>query len=61
MTIARELRQAPGVVRADYIFGSYDVIAEVEARDLASVGHLVFESIRVMPGVIDTQTCLAVE
>jgi DNA-binding Lrp family transcriptional regulator len=60
-TIARGLKNAPGIVRADYVFGSFDVIVEVEARDLHSLGQLVFESIRVMPGVIDTHTCLAVE
>lgn len=59
--IAREIRRAPGIVRSDPVFGSFDVIAEVEARDLASLGRLVFEGIQVQPGVIDTQTCLAVE
>jgi DNA-binding Lrp family transcriptional regulator len=59
--IAREIRRSPGVVRADYVFGGFDVIAEVEAKDLASLGRVVFEGIRVQPGVIDTQTCLAVE
>lgn len=59
--LAREMRRTPGIVRADYVFGSYDVIVEVEAKDLASIGKLVFEGIRVQPGVIDTQTCLAVE
>ena len=61
VNLARELRKTPGIVRADYVFGTYDVIAEVEAKDLASIGRLVFEGIRVQPGVIDTQTCLAVE
>ncbi len=59
--IARELRGAPGIVRADYVFGTYDVIVEVEAKDVASIGRLVFECVRVLPGVIDTQTCLAIE
>lgn len=59
--IARDLRRTPGIVRADYVFGSYDVIVEVEANDLASIGRLVFEGIRTQPGVIETQTCLAVE
>jgi DNA-binding Lrp family transcriptional regulator len=59
--LARDLRGQPGIVRADYVFGTYDVIVEVEARDLASIGKLVFESIRVQPGVIDTETCLAIE
>jgi DNA-binding Lrp family transcriptional regulator len=59
--IAREVRGMPGIVRSDYVFGTYDVIVEVEARDVASIGQLVFECIRVLPGVIDTQTCLAIE
>ncbi len=59
--IARDLRKTPGIVRADSVFGTYDVIAEVEAKDLVSLGRLVFEGIRVQPGVVDTQTCLAIE
>jgi DNA-binding Lrp family transcriptional regulator len=59
--IARSIRGAPGVMRADYVFGSFDVIAEIEAPSLATLGKLVFEGIRVQPGVLDTQTCLAVE
>jgi DNA-binding Lrp family transcriptional regulator len=59
--VARELRGSPGVVRADFVFGTYDVIVEVEGKDVATIGRLVFEGIRVLPGVIDTQTCLAIE
>jgi DNA-binding Lrp family transcriptional regulator len=59
--VAREIRSAPGVTRATPVFGSVDVIAEVEGKDLAGLGKVVFEAIRVQPGVIDTQTCLAVE
>jgi len=51
----------PGVLRADVTFGPYDVIAEVEASDLAGVGKLVYSTIRPQIGVLDTLTCLAVE
>ncbi len=54
------LQGMPGVLRADVTFGSYDVIAEVEADDLAGVGKLVYGTIRPQIGVIDTVTCLAV-
>lgn len=59
--IARELRNAPSIIRADFVFGSYDVIVEVEASNLADLGRLVFENIQVLPGVEATETCLAVE
>ena len=34
--VARELRGSPGVVRADFVFGTYDVIVEVEGKDVAT-------------------------
>jgi len=59
--VLKYLRRAPGVIRADFTFGPFDVIAEIEAPDLAGVGKIVSETIRVTPGVTDTLTCLAVE
>lgn len=61
LQVTSMLKKAPGVIRADFTFGPYDAIAEVEAANLAAIGKLVFESIRAMPGVTDTLTCLAVE
>ena len=59
--IVRALRNAPGVVRADYTLGPYDIIVEVDAPNLGAIGKLVFETIRCQPGVSETLTCLAVE
>jgi hypothetical protein len=59
--LTEALKGKPGVLRADFTFGPYDVIAEVEAGDLAGVGQLVYGTIRPQIGVIDTLTCLAVE
>jgi len=59
--VARTLERVEGVVKADYTFGTYDVIVQIEAPNLAAIGKLVFETIRETPGVVDTMTCLAVE
>ena len=59
--ITRTLKAVPGILRADFTFGPYDVIAEVEAADLATLGKLVSSTIRATPGVTDTLTCLAVD
>ncbi len=59
--LLRALKGQPGVLRADVTFGPYDVIVEVEAPDLPGLGKLVYNTIRVQPGVLDTLTCLAVE
>jgi uncharacterized protein with GYD domain len=59
--VTRALKGQAGIVRADFTFGPYDVITEVEAPDLAALGKLVSITIRAQPGVVDTLTCLAVE
>lgn len=59
--VVKYLRRSPGVVRADFTFGPYDVVAEIEAPDLPGIGKIVSETIRTMPGVSETLTLLAVE
>lgn len=59
--VVKMVKGAPGVLRADFTFGPYDVIVEIEAADLHAVGKLVSGTIRAAPGVTDTLTCLAVE
>ncbi len=59
--LLRTLRNAPGVIRADHVFGPYDIIVEIDAPNLAAIGKLVFETIRCQPCVTETITCLAVE
>lgn len=59
--VVGQIRGVTGIVRADVTFGTYDVIVEVQATDLTALGKLVYGVIRATPGVLDTQTCLAVE
>lgn len=59
--VVKAMRGVPGILRADFTFGPYDVIAEIEAENLQAVGKLVSGTIRATPYVIDTLTCLAVE
>jgi uncharacterized protein with GYD domain len=47
-------------VHADAITGEYDVIAEVQAEDIAGVGRLVVEHVQAS-GVLRTITCLVVQ
>ena len=48
------------MIHADAITGEYDVIAEVEADDIAGIGRLVVERVQTN-GVLKTITCLAVQ
>lgn len=58
--VTNALRGQPGIMKADFTFGPYDVICEIEGKDLAALGQLVSGLIRPTPGVIDTVTCLTV-
>ncbi len=49
------------VVEAHSILGPYDIIAVVEAGDTNQMGRLVNVEIQVIPGVLETLTCLIVE
>jgi len=57
MEIVREkIEKLPEVIRAYNIFGRYDVIAEVETKDLKELSRLVADKIRTIPGVVSTET-----
>ena len=49
-----------GEASVDMVTGPYDIIATIEAGNLASVGELVTSSVHVIGGIGRTVTCLAV-
>ena len=57
--VALDLRGLEGVKDADVITGSYDVIALVEASDMATMADLVTSRIQGIRGVLRTITCVA--
>jgi DNA-binding Lrp family transcriptional regulator len=61
LEVVERLRGSPGVLSADAITGQYDVIAQVEADDIAGIGRLVVERVQAASGVLKTITCLAVQ
>jgi DNA-binding Lrp family transcriptional regulator len=61
MDVVTHLSGQDGIVQSDAITGEYDVIAQVEAGDVAGVGALIVEKIQRIEGVFKTVTCLAVK
>jgi DNA-binding Lrp family transcriptional regulator len=59
--VIRQLRRVDGIVHATMVFGPYDAIAEVEAKDASAIGRIMASEIQPIPGVLDTLTCLAIE
>ena len=55
------LRRISGIAVADVVTGPYDVIAVAQGNDANSIGRLVLNEVRGIPGISKTMTCLAVE
>lgn len=67
LNVVKTLRSVKSQSGAGYIssaeltFGPYDIVATIEAADLGELGRLVSTSIRSVPGVSETVTCVAIE
>ncbi len=59
--LLKMLREHQQVAKADFTFGPYDVIVELDAPDVRAIGEFVSGTIRCSPGVLETVTCLAVQ
>jgi len=59
--VVSHLRNVKGVKEAHMTFGPYDAVAEVETRDVATLGQITALEIQPIPGVEQTLTCLAVD
>ena len=58
--VAKSLQGVQGITNADAITGEYDVIAQIDAPDVAGIGNVIVEKIQKVDGVFKTVTCLAV-
>lgn len=56
--VVKEIRKLPGVVRADALLGTPDVIALVEGEDLAAIDAAIDRIVEIA-GVLDTESKVA--
>lgn len=56
--IVKEIRKLDGVVRADALLGTPDIVAIVEGDDIASM-DAVIDQIAEIDGVLDTESKVA--
>jgi len=56
-----ELRKIKEIIELHPLFGEYDLIAKIEARDFNELGKIVVDQIRNIPGVIDTKTLTGIK
>lgn len=59
--VAKQVSAIPGVYEVHLISGDWDIIAKVRGRDVESIGKMVIEKIRPIPGVGKTFTCTVFE
>jgi DNA-binding Lrp family transcriptional regulator len=56
-----DLKRLRSVTEAHLTFGPYDAIAIVQADNLKSLGQIVAREIQLIPGLVETCTCLMVD
>ncbi len=61
LKVLKELKSIDQVNFAHAITGQYDIIAEVEAEDMAAIGRISLNRVQKVEGVIRTVTCNVVE
>lgn len=54
--VFRALRKVPEIKELTPLFGEYDVIAKLEAKDFNVLSSIVLTKMRKIPGVIETKT-----
>ncbi len=59
--VYNKLLETPEILELHPLFGEYDLIAKVEAKDFVKLGELVVDKIRSIEGVIDTKTLTGVQ
>jgi DNA-binding Lrp family transcriptional regulator len=59
--VVRAVRSLPGVVAADNVTGSYDVIVAADAESLNELARLVVSRVQATPGITHTLTCPVVD
>lgn len=60
-TAKEEVAKVSGVLDVYTVFGEYDLIVEVEAKDLGELSSLVADKIRSVSGIVSTQTFICYE
>jgi DNA-binding Lrp family transcriptional regulator len=59
--VVRSLRKVDGVIEAHMTFGPYDAVAEIETKDVTTLGAITASIIQPISGVEQTLTGLAVD
>ncbi len=59
-TVKKEIANTPGVVEVWGVFGGYDMVARVRAKDLEDLTSVITDKLRSVPGVETSQTLITI-
>jgi len=54
--VFNKLSKIPEVIEVHPLFGEYDLIAKIEAKDYESIGQIIIHKIKTIDGITDTTT-----
>lgn len=60
-TIKEKIAKMPEVIKVDSIFGRFDIVAQVEAKEPRELSLLVTEKIESIPSVVSTEAFICHE
>lgn len=59
--VYNKLSRIPEILEVHPLFGEYDLIAKIEAKEFEHLGKIVMDKIRSISGVIDTKTLTGIK
>jgi DNA-binding Lrp family transcriptional regulator len=59
--VFNKLLKLKEVIELHPLFGEYDLIAKIEAKDYESIGEIIIHKIKTIDGIIDTTTLTGIK
>ncbi|MFW9845289.1 MAG: Lrp/AsnC family transcriptional regulator [Candidatus Thorarchaeota archaeon] len=59
--VLRGLSKLTVTEEAHKVFGPFDIVAEIRARDMESIVDILLTKIRLIPGIVETQSLLVID
>ena len=58
--VYERLMKIKSIVEMHPLFGEYDIIAKISGEDFQQLGEIIVDTIRTIPGVLETKTLTGV-
>jgi DNA-binding Lrp family transcriptional regulator len=59
--VFNKLSKLKEVIELHPLFGEYDLIAKIEAKDYENIGEIVIHKIKIIDGITDTKTLTGIK